>query len=333
MRRAAITGTGSAVPSGVLSNQDLEKMVETSNAWILERTGIRERRRAAEGEGLSDYAVPAARKALEMAGLDPAELDLILCATVSPDMLLPSTASIIQAGLGARKSAAFDMQAACSGFIYASSVAQQFIETGAMRHVLVVGGELLTKFTDYTDRSTCILFGDGAGAAVYGAAPPDYGVLSSYIRNDGTMCDYLTIMGGGSRHPATHRSVDERLHYIRMKGNETFKIAIRSMTEASEKVMTEAGVSVRDVGMFIAHQANKRILDAVADRLGFPGEKTYCNIERMGNTSSASIPIALDELNRAGRLRKGDLVLLTAFGGGLTWGAILLRWMIEERRP
>lgn len=328
LRRAGITGTGSSLPEGVITNADLEKTVNTSDEWITSRTGIRERRQAKPEEALSDFAIPAARQALERSGTDAADIDLIMMATVSPDMQLPSTASVIQAALGAKKAAAFDLQAACSGFVYASNIAQQFIENGRYEKVLVIGGEILTKFVNYNDRTTCIIFGDGSGAAVYENTGPDRGILASAMYNDGDLADYLSIPAGGSRNPASHDTVDKDMHYIRMRGNETFKIAIRRMTEVSLEVIERAGLTAGDINLFIPHQANQRISDSVAKRLDLPAERVFGNIARIGNTSAASIPVALHEAVQRGLIKQDDLVLLTAFGGGLTWGSLLLRWAI-----
>jgi 3-oxoacyl-[acyl-carrier-protein] synthase-3 len=324
---AVITGTGASLPEKILTNQDLERMVETTDEWITTRTGIRERRVAREGETMSQFAVQASVRALEMASLDPALLDLIICATVTPDMPIPATSCTIQERLKARKAAAFDLSAGCSGFVYALSIAHQFIRTGVYRNVLVIGAELLTKYLDWSDRTTCILFADGAGAVVLSATDePGRGVLSTRIHADGSMADYITLPGGGTIHPPTAESVRAGLHFIRMKGNETFKIAVRSIEEVCREVLDDAGVKPSEVDLFVPHQANRRIIDAVGSRLGISSDRVYLNIERTGNTSSASIPIALDEANRKGLIAPGSRVLFAAFGAGLTWGAALLRW-------
>jgi 3-oxoacyl-[acyl-carrier-protein] synthase III len=327
VRTAIISGTGSSLPEKIVTNFDLEKIVETTDEWITTRTGIRERRVAREGETMSQFAVEASRRALDMAGVSPMDLDMIVCATVTPDMPIPSTSCLIQDRLGARRASAFDLSAGCSGFIFALSVAQQFIQSGTHRHILVIGAELLTKYLDWTDRTTCILFADGAGAVILSASDdPGRGIAASSLHTDGSMADYITLPGGGTIHPPTAETVRSGLHFIRMKGNETFKIAVRSIEEVCREVLKAAGVAPGEVDLFVPHQANKRIIDAVGHRLGLPAEKVYLNIDRTGNTSSASIPIALDEANRKGLIRRGDKVLFAAFGAGLTWGAALLRW-------
>lgn len=325
--RAFIAGMGHALPEGTLTNADLEKIVETSDEWIATRTGIRSRHKAAPDEFTSTFATRAARTALERAGVSAADLDLIICATVCPDMALPSTAVLVQSQLGARKAAAFDVAAACSGFLYALTIASQFIATGAGRNILIIGAELLTRYVDYADRSTCVIFGDGAGAAVISRSPDDQrGVLATRIQSDGDLAEFLYIPGGGTRIPTSHESVDQGQHFIKMKGNELFKVAVRSMEDLSRKVLDEVKMTAGDIDLLVPHQANQRITDAVADRLGIPSEKVYSNIARIGNTSSASIPICLDELSEAGQLKPGMTVMLTAFGAGTTWGSVLMRW-------
>ena len=326
MANAAILGTGRAYPKGVLTNADLERMVETSDEWITTRTGIKERHRAAADEYTSLFAVEASRKALENARLDPSDIDLIICATVSPDQILPSTGCLIQAELGANNAAAFDLAAACSGFLYGLTMANQMVRSGQSRHALVVGAELLSRFVDYKDRATCILFGDGAGAAVLGQAEGDRGILASRIYSDGRYAEQLYSPGGGTRIPPTAETLAEGLHFYKMKGNELFKVAVRSMADVSREVLEEAGYKAEDVHLFIPHQANQRITDAVADKLKVDGSIVYSNIAMHGNTSSASIPIALDECVEQGRVKEGDLVLLASFGGGVTWGGVLVKW-------
>ncbi|QUV99375.1 ketoacyl-ACP synthase III [Chloracidobacterium sp. MS 40/45] len=323
---AGILGTGHALPERTLTNADLEKMVETSDDWIVSRTGIRERRIAAPDETTSHFATLAAERALRAAGLTAADLDLIICATVCPDMMLPSTACIIQARLGAKRAAAYDLVAACSGFVYGLATARAFIETGHCRYVLVIGAELLSRFVDYTDRATCVIFGDGAGAAVVGPVETGRGILAHRILSDGTYADLLYTPGGGTRYPASPETIEQRLHYIKMRGNELFKVAVRSMADTVAQILDELRLNPGDVDLFIPHQANQRITDAVADRLNIDPARIYANIARTGNTSSASIPIALDECVLAGRVKPGNLLVFASFGAGVTWGAMALRW-------
>jgi len=323
-----VTGTGGSLPEKILTNRDLEKLVETSDEWITTRTGIRERRVARPDETMSKFAVQASVRALEMAKLPAASIDLMICATVTPDMPIPATACLIQNRIGAARAAAFDLSAGCSGFIYALSVAHQFVRTGTYRNILVIGAEVLTRYLDWTDRTTCILFADGAGAVVLSADPEaeGRGIIASAIHTDGSMADFITLPGGGTLHPPTEESVKQGLHFIRMKGNETFKLAVRSIEDVCREVLGAAGIGPDDIDLFVPHQANARIIDAVGNRLGIPKEKVYLNIDRTGNTSSASIPIALDEANRKGLVKRGDRILFAAFGAGLTWGASVLRW-------
>jgi len=324
--KARITGTGLYVPKKVLTNFDIEKMVDTSDEWIRERTGIRERRIAEEGEAASDLALMAAHEALKSAGLKARKLDLIIVATVSGDMPLPSTACILQHKLGAKKAAAFDVNAACSGFIYALSAADAFIRAGTHERVLVVGAEVLSRITDWTDRSTCVLLGDGAGAAVLEADKGDRGILSVKLNADGSMWDLLHIPAGGSRMPATEETVKKRLHYMKMRGNETFKVAVRTLEKLVLSTLKEHRLEPEDIALLIPHQANHRIISATAKRLGLGLDRVMINLDRYGNTSAASIPIALDEAVRSGRVRKGDYIILEAFGGGLTWASALIKW-------
>lgn len=324
--RAGILGTGHSYPEGILTNAQLEKIVETSDDWITSRTGIKQRRKAAAGEYTSQFAVRASRQAIERAGLQAEDIDLILCATVSPDQILPSTGCIIQAQLGANKAAAMDIVAACSGFLYGLTLADTMIRTGQSKYALVVGAEVLTQYVDYTDRNTCVLFGDGAGAAVLGAVDGDRGILAASIKSDGRFEEQLFSPGGGTRRPATAATLAAGDHFFKMKGNELFKVAVRSMTDISREVLEEAGLSADDVKLFIPHQANQRITDGVASKLNVESERVYSNIAMHGNTSSASIPIALDECVEAGRISPGDLVLMASFGGGVTWGGVLVRW-------
>jgi len=325
-QRAGVLGTGLSYPEGILTNADLAKIVETSDEWITTRTGIKQRRKAAPNEYTSLFAVRAARQAIERARLDPADIDLLLCATVTPDQILPSTGCIVQAELGANNAAAMDIVAACSGFLYGVSLADSMIRTGQVRNAVVVGAEILTQYVDYTDRQTCVLFGDGAGAAVLGPIDNGRGILASKIKSDGRYEEQLYSPGGGTRRKPTADTLAAGDHFFKMKGNELFKVAVRSMAEVSRAVLEQAGVKSSDISLFIPHQANQRITEAVADRLNVDMSKVYSNIAVHGNTSSASIPIALDECVEAGRIKEGDLVLMASFGGGVTWGAVLMRW-------
>ncbi len=325
-QNAGIISTGHSYPSGVLTNADLEKIVDTSDEWITSRTGIKQRHKAAADEYTSQFGVLAARQALERSGIDAPEVDIIVCATTTPDQIMPSTGALIQAEIGATKAAAFDLFAACSGFLYGLTMVESMIRTGQIRYALVIGAEVLTKYVDYTDRSTCVIFGDGAGAALLGPVAEDKGILATKIVSDGRFAEQLYAPGGGTKMGTTRETIDGGMHFFKMKGNELFKIAVRSMTEISKEMLDKAGYTVADVDLVIPHQANQRITDAVASKLGVPEEKVYSNIEQHGNTSSASIPIALDECVQAGKIKEGDLVLMTAFGGGVTWGGTLVRF-------
>lgn len=323
--RSRIIGTGSYAPKGVLANAALEQMVATSDAWIRERTGIRERRIAAAGEACSDLGVAAARSALVDAGVDPEAIDLILVATCTGDMPLPSTACLIQHRLGAVRAAACDLSAACCGFVYGLSIADAYIRTGT-RHVLVVAAEVMSTITDWTDRGTCVLFGDGAGAVVMGPADDTRGILSTHLHSDGKLWDLICVPGGGSRNPPSEQVLVEKEHCIKMRGNETFKIAVKTMEEAAREALAANNMTVEDLDVFVPHQANARIIKAVAERLHLPWEKVVMNLEQYGNTSAASIPLALDEAVKDGRVTDGQLVLLGAFGAGLTWASAMIRW-------
>ena len=323
---AGILGMGHAYPEGVLTNADLEKIVETSDEWITSRTGIKQRHKAKENEYTSMFGTAAAKQALERAGLEPTDIDLIVCATTTPDQIMPSTGALIQAQLGATNAAGMDIFAACSGFIYGLTMVESMIRTGQLKYALVIGAEVLTKYVDYTDRTTCVIFGDGAGAAVVGPVEAPKGILATKIRSDGRYEEQLYAPGGGTKLGTTHETIDNRMHFFKMKGNELFKVAVRSMADISAEMLEKAGYTVDDVKVVIPHQANQRITDAVASRLGVPEEKVYSNIAEHGNTSSASIPIAMDECIQSGRIKEGDLVLLTAFGGGVTWGASVIRF-------
>src|SRR5687768_2649753 len=324
--RAGILGTGHSYPAGILTNADLEKTVETSDEWITTRTGIKQRRKAAPGEYTSQFAVRAAQQAIERAGLEPSDIDLILCATVTPDQILPSTGCLIQAELGSHKAAAMDVVAACSGFLYGLTLANTMVQTGQSRNALVIGAEILTQYVDYSDRQTCVLFGDGAGAAVLGPVEGDRGILATRIKSDGRYEEQLFSPGGGTRRPPSAETLAAGDHFFKMKGNELFKVAVRSMADISREVLEEAGQTADDVSLFIPHQANQRITDAVASKLNVDDARVYSNIAMHGNTSSASIPIALDECVDSGKIKKGDLILMASFGGGVTWGGVLMRW-------
>jgi 3-oxoacyl-[acyl-carrier-protein] synthase-3 len=325
IRSSRITGTGHYVPERVLNNFDLEKMVETSDEWITTRTGIKERRIVAPDQACSDLATIASLRALEMAGVAPADVDGIFVGTISGDMQFPATATLVQDRINATGAAALDVSAACSGFIYGCNLAHSMIASGAMNRVLVIGAEVLTKFVDWEDRSTCVLFGDGAGAALLEACEPGQGILATHMKSDGSLADLLCIPGGGSRRPFDNRTAQDRLQYIKMKGDGVFKFAVRAMADAARIVLDDAGYSMNDVKFVVPHQANIRIIDAVSERLEVPKDRMIVNLDRFGNTSSATIPIAYDELARSGRLQTGDLVLFTGFGGGFTWGSMLFR--------
>lgn len=326
MLRARLSGTGSYVPERVLTNHDLEKMVDTSDEWITGRTGIRERHISRPDQSVSDLAFEASKKALVAADTDPKELELIIVATATPDMTFPSTGCFLQEKLGAKNAAAFDLSAACSGFLYSLSVANSFIQSGTYRKILVVGAEMLSKITDWNDRTTCVLFGDGAGAVVVEPSGDGHGILSVNMRSDGAFSELLMLQGGGSRYPASHETVDQGLHFIKMKGNETFKVAVKSMEAIAIETLERHGVQKSQLSLLIPHQANMRIIQAIANRLDLPADKVYVNLEKYGNTSAASIPIALDEAVREGRIKRGDYVMLVAFGGGLTWASALIKW-------
>jgi len=322
-----IAGTGHYGPERVLTNRDLEQMVDTSDEWIVERTGIRQRHIAAEGEASSDMAAHAARAALQAAGIEASELDLIIVATISPDAPLPSTAVLVQQKIGARNDCpAFDIAAACAGFIYGLSIADRFIASGSARHVLVVGVELLSRVINWKDRTTCVLFGDGAGAAIVTAPEGERGLLSTHIYADGSQAAALRIPAGGSAQPASHATVDAGQHYVHMSGQDVFKYAVRALTSASLTALEANEIDKEQVAWVVPHQANLRIIEAVSKRVGIGLERFVLNIERFGNTSSASIPIALDEAIRVGKIKPGDLVLMCALGAGFAWGSALIRF-------
>jgi 3-oxoacyl-[acyl-carrier-protein] synthase-3 len=326
MIHARITGTGSYAPKKVITNHDLEKLVDTSDEWITERTGIKERRIAEKGQCTSDLAYEAAAKALKAAKLPPQELDLILVATTTPDMLMPSLGCMVQEKLGAKNAVAFDLYAACSGFIYGLSVANAFITSGTYENILLIGAELLSRFVDWEDRTTCVLFGDGAGAVVLQRHAGKRGVLSTHLHSDGSLGNLLNIPAGGALHPATHDTVRKRMHFIKMKGNETFKTAVRALESAVQEALEHNKVKPEEIDFLVPHQANLRIIQAMAQRLNMSMEKVVLTLPKYGNTSAASIPMALDEAVRDGRIKENHLLLLEAFGGGLTWASALLRW-------
>lgn len=326
LRRSAILGVGSAVPDRVVTNFDLEQMVDTTDAWIRSRTGIERRHIASSEESSGTLSTRAALEALKDAGLGPLDIDLILIATITPEMSFPSTACVVQEAIGATNAAAMDLGAACPGFIYALSVADAFIAAERYEHILVIGAETLSKIADWGDRSTCVLFGDGAGAAVVGASPDnESGILGVYIKSDGSKGDLLYLPAGGSRRPASHETVDQGLHYIKMQGPELFKAAVMAMEDAATKILDRVGMTGADIDLFIPHQANMRIVVATAKKIGVSMDKVYVNLQDYGNTSSASIPIALDGARRSGRVKPGNVVAMVSFGGGLTWGSAVVR--------
>ncbi len=325
--RSFIAGTGSYAPDKILTNADLEKMVQTSDQWIVERTGIRERHIAAPEQATSDLAYEAARRALADAELAPEDVEMIVMGTITPDYPFPSAAVLLQARLGNKKAFAFDVSAACAGSIYALSIADRYIVSGAVKNALVLGAEALTRITDWQDRNTCILFGDGAGAMVLRPTDdPRRGVSSIHLHADGSMAPLLYQPGGGSRDPISEKVVRERSHFVKMNGREVFKVAVRALEESSRNVLAAEKLTPGDVTRVIAHQANKRILDATLSRLAIPPERCWMNLEKYGNTSSASLPTTLDEANRAGWLERGDIILMMAIGGGMAWGAGVVRW-------
>jgi 3-oxoacyl-[acyl-carrier-protein] synthase-3 len=326
--RAKILATGSYYPERILTNLDLEEMVDTSDEWITERTGIKERRVADPEQTTSDIAYEASTRALKAAGLKARNLDLIIVGTVTGDMTFPSTACVLQGRLGAKNAAAFDLNAACSGFLFALSVADSYIRSASAKRALVVGAEMLTKFVDWEDRSTCVLFGDGAGAVILEPSEDETGILSVDIHSDGTKGDLLCVPGGGSKHPPSEDSLKKGLHFIKMKGNETFKVAVKTLEKVAVETLKKNGLKPSELSLLIPHQANLRIIQATARRLKLPMERVLINIERFGNTSAASIPIALDEAVKTRRVRKGDYVLMEAFGGGLTWASALVKWSV-----
>lgn len=326
MIRARITGTGSYVPEKVLTNFDIEKFLDTNDEWIKARTGISERHIAADGENTSDLATKAAERALEMAGVNAEDLDLIVVGTITGDYPWPATACVVQANLGAKNAGAFDVSAACSGFLYALSCAIDRVEAGRCKKALVIGAEVLSRIVNWEDRNTCILFGDAAGAVIVEAGEGDHGILSTHLHADGTQLELLYQPGFGTKHLPSEQALKDRNYFLQMQGNEVFKVAVRSMSGVADIALKANDMTPADVDLFIPHQANVRILKATAKKIGLRDDQVYINVDRFGNTSGATIPLALDEANRAGRLKKGDIVLLDAFGGGFTWAATLLRW-------
>lgn len=334
-QNAVITGWGFYAPSKVLTNFDLEKIVDTTDQWITERTGIKERRIASDGENTSSMSTRAAKIALERARLRPSEVELIIVGTCSPDYLFPATACLVQDALGAEKAGAFDIEAACTSFVAALAIANGMILGGAVRNAVVIGAETLSRLLDWTDRGTCVVFGDGAGAVVLEASNASVGIESTVLHSDGSKGELLYVPAGATRIPATRETVEKGQHFIRMQGGEVFRLAVKSMADAAEEALVDAGLTLEDIVLMVPHQANLRIIEGVAKRLRFPMEKVFVNLQRYGNTSAASIPIALAEAAEQGRLRRGDKVLLVAFGGGFTWGAAVLEWYgvpIPDRR-
>ena len=324
--RAKIVGTGSCVPEKVLTNKDLEQMIDTSDEWITTRTGIKERHIAQEGENNSDLAVGAAKKALEMAGILPADLDLIIVGTLTPDMPMPSVACLVQKELGAKRAGAMDVSATCSGFLYSLSVADKFVRCSPDTKVLVIGSEVLSRRTNWQDRTTCVLFADGAGAAVVTGARGENGIVSTHLHADGSVWGLLTIKGLGTAHPVDESILEKGWQYIEMQGRDVFKHAVKALESVAFEALDASGWTLEDIDLLIAHQANIRILEHLRERLSLPKDKVFINIHKYGNTSAASIPIALDEANRKGRLKAGDKVLMVSFGGGFTWAGVTMRW-------
>jgi 3-oxoacyl-[acyl-carrier-protein] synthase-3 len=327
---AGILGVGMAVPERVLTNADLEKIVDTSDEWIVTRTGIRERRMCAPHETTSSLSIQAARRALDHAGVLPEQLDLIICATATGDYIWPATACIIQDKLGATRAAAFDLSAACSGFVFGLATAAGFIQSGVMRRILVVGADTLTKQVNWEDRGTCILFGDGAGAAVLGPCPPDEGILASSMGTDGSGLELILLEAGGTKNPITPEAIQQKKNCIFMRGQEVYKFAVKIMGEVCLDALCRAKLTPRDVDLFVPHQANIRIIQAAAERMGLPHERIYINIHKYGNTSAASVPIALTEALQEGRVHRGDILVFAGIGAGLTWGANVVRWSRED---
>jgi len=324
--RSRITGTGSYTPENVLTNFDLEKKVDTTDEWITERTGIKERRTVGDSQATSDLCLEASKRALQAADVKPADIELIIVATMSGDMPMPSTAALLQKKLHAKNAAAFDLNAACSGFLFGLSTADNFIKAGTYKKILLVGADVMSKFIDWQDRSTCVLFGDGAGAVVLESSRGARGVISTHLFTDGNLWDFICLPGGGSQNPPSSKTIKDRLHFVKMKGNETFKVAVRTLEKLVIDTLKLNNLKPSELAMLIPHQANLRIIKATAERLNLPMSKVAVNLDRYGNTSSASIPIALDEVVREGRIKKDDYILLEAFGAGLTWASALIKW-------
>jgi len=320
----AIVGSGSYLPERIMTNADLEKIVDTNDEWIVTRTGMRERHIAAEDETTSQMAIKASGQALEDAGVDAEDIDLIIVATITPDMPFPSTACLVQTGIGAKKALCFDLEAACSGFLYALETGRGLVASGLYKNALIIGAEKMSAVTDWEDRGTCVLFGDGAGAVVIRRSEGESGILSTTVGADGSLGDLLMIPAGGSRNPASHDTVDQRMHYLKMAGNNVFKYAVRHMCAAGREALEKAGLTADDIDWVVPHQANMRIIQAISDRVGIPMERFVINLDRLGNTTAATVPLALDEARRDGRIKPGDKVLTVVFGGGFTWGATVM---------
>lgn len=323
---AGILGIGSFLPEKTITNQDIEKMVDTTDEWIIARTGIKARRVVDEDTATSDLATEAAIRALKDANVEPKEIDLIIVATITPDMAFPSTACIVQKNLKATKAASFDLEAACSGFLYGVAIGQQFIATGMYKKVLVIGAETMSRIVDWKDRNTCILFGDGAGAVVLGETDEGRGILANYMGSDGEGGKFLSVPAGGSRMPATIETIHEGLQYVKMDGSEVFKFAVRIMGKAAEEALKISGHTIEDIDYLVPHQANIRIVEAASKRLKLPKDKIHVNLDKYGNMSAASVPVALDEAVKEGKIKKDDLIVLVGFGGGLTWGSCVIKW-------
>lgn len=326
LRKAVVTGTGISLPDHIVTNDDLAKIVETSDEWIFTRTGIKERRHISDGETLLDLSIPACLQAIANAGLKPVDIDLIVFSTFTPDYQVPATACLLQDKLGCTRAAAFDLNAACTGFVYASSVATQFISTGMYNHILVVGGDVTTRILDFTDRNSCVLFGDGVGATVFSAATDDSGAFDTMLGAIGSGAEYIMIPNGGSAHRPTEEALRNREHYLKINGKEVFKFSTKIIGDIIEDILKRNDLTLDDVALIVPHQANIRIIESAAKRFNCPIEKFYLNIERYGNTVAASIPIALHEALQEGRIKEGDIILLVGFGGGLTYGNMLIRW-------